>query len=195
MKKVIKLSIIILILIITIILINYIRNTVISNKIIISGNNFFNTSNYHITIKTETVNENYNLINEIYYKDSICLINTYNNNKLTEVYWKNYLTEECIAYYPDTLHTIDKFNEELITSIKNELILKDKSFSIFDFIMKKNNCYVIKDPYINRYFDKKTGLLIKKEYYFEENNTLNNISEYKFELNTVKDEQVKRPEV
>ena len=61
--------------------------------------------------------------------------------------------------------------------------------------MKKNNCYVIKDPYINRYFDKKTGLLIKKECYFEENNTLNNISEYKFELNTVKDEQVKKPEV
>ena len=60
MKKVIKLIIVIIILIIAIILINYIRNTVISNKIIMAGNDFFNSSNYHITIKT-TMSDDYNV--------------------------------------------------------------------------------------------------------------------------------------
>ena len=191
MKKVIKLIIVIIILIIAIILINYIRNTVISNKIIMAGNDFFNSSNYHITIKT-TMSDDYNVINEIYYKNDTCLINTYNNNKLTEIYWKNYLTEEKISYYPETLHTMNEFNEELITSLKDELMLKGNSVPIFDFIAKKDNSYIIKNQYINPYFNKETGLLVKKEYYLEENyNTLNNISEYKFELNTVTDEQVK----
>ena len=194
MKKVIKLIIVIIILIIAIILINYIRNTVISNKIIMAGNDFFNSSNYHITIKT-TMSDDYNVINEIYYKNDTCLINTYNNNKLTEIYWKN-LTEEKISYYPETLHTMNEFNEELITSLKDELMLKGNSVPIFDFIAKKDNSYIIKNQYINHYFNKETGLLVKKEYYLEENyNTLNNISEYKFELNTVTDKQVKKPEI
>ena len=195
MKKVIKLIIVIIILIIAIILINYIRNTVISNKIIMAGNDFFNSSNYHITIKT-TMSDDYNVINEIYYKNDTCLINTYNNNKLPEIYWKNYLTEEKISYYPETLHTMNEFNEELITSLKDELMLKGNSVPIFDFIAKKDNSYIIKNQYINHYFNKETGLLVKKEYYLEENyNTLNNISEYKFELNTVTDKQVKKPEI
>ncbi len=196
MKKLIKLIAIIIIIIIAILLVNYIRNFVILNKISNEGSRIFDSSNYHITINSKMINSDYNAVNEIYYKDNICLINTYVDNKLTEICWKNYLTDECITYYPDSLKTTNDFNDELISSIKDEIMLKNNKISIFNFIIKKDNYYIIKEKNQNSYFDKETGIFVKKEYNFEgEHNILDSIYEVKYQQNSVTDLDVKRPEI
>ncbi len=196
MKKIIKLIAIIIIIMIVILSVNYIRNIMILGKISNEGNRLFNSLNYHITINSKMINSDYNNINEIYYKDNICLINTYTDDKLIEICWKNYLTGECITYYPDTLKTTNDFNDELISSIKDDIMLKNNQISVFNFIIEKDNYYIIKEKNRKSYFDKETGMFVKKEYNFEgTHDVLNNICEVKCQQNNVTDLDVKKPEI
>lgn len=207
MKKFLKIFIIVVLIIFAILTINFIRNYIILNKINNAGNDFMNLSNYHITIKEQSHidnNEISNVFNDIYYKENICVINTYNLNELTEFYWKDFSTGEDLSYYPNTPESEAKFNEDLIKSIKIMNTIKYEKYGyakmFFSIIAKKDSCYVIENDEIDLkyFFDEKTGFLKKEELQWQLNDenksVVNSITEYTFESNTVSDENIKKPE-
>lgn len=201
MKKLIKPLIFVFIFLICIIVINFSRNYMIFQKILSRNNEIFNSSNYHIKCETNWQDKT---LNDIYYKDEICLINTYVNDVQTEVHWKNYLTNENYSYAVNIEPKIQfEFNQELLDSLKykeksvfqNKNILKE--CLCFNIIEVTEEYYIIKNDNYNEtsYYNKIDGTLIKTEYKYEDDASWNLTRNYVFELNTVTDKNIERPEV
>lgn len=205
MKKIAQIISIILIIILILFIINFTRNYIIIKRINSTGNNFFNSSNYHITsliTDYDTESNMHTVKNEIYHKDNFYRINTYNDDVLITIDWKNTSTNESISYYSSNLNNKDldifettSFNNDLIDSLISTAKIYEKAIiktALFSIISIKDSCYVIKEKYITNYFSKDNYLPHKKE-----TNALDFkfTQKYKFELNTVTDEQVKKPEI
>ena len=88
-------------------------------------------------IKLETRHNNEKIIiNEIYFKDNIILINNYENNILQTTDWKNTITGEKISY----IYTLDEgilesnsFNDTLIEKIKSVVSIDNSNTSFLKY--------------------------------------------------------------
>lgn len=198
LKIVLKTLIIILIVILVAILCIFIRNLIIFSKIRLMGDEILKSKNYHITISTSMPDYDYSVRNEIYYKDGIQTIYTYNHDELNEQFWKDCKTEETVSYahYGNLIYEIG-YNTEIINSV--EALMKLKEYSIFkncvsNIVEVEDGCYVFKaGKNFEIYYDKKSGELLKTVTLNEDLETINSVTEYKFEVDKVTDENVAKP--
>lgn len=192
MKKLVKVLIILIVILIMLLVINYIRNIVILEKIKNNGKQFINSNNYHVILKTTA--DNYNCTNEIYYKNNICLINTSQSGVLSEVYWKDYSTGECYAYYPITSDSRENvFNDDLIKSIKFRFEATNLNISPFSIITIKDDCYVLKNDFGEECYYNKENVSFIKATDINNSVTSNLISEFTVELDSVTDKDIEKP--
>ncbi|MBR3882697.1 MAG: hypothetical protein IKJ36_05485 [Clostridia bacterium] len=188
MKKISKIIILVIIIAISIIITNLITQKIITNNINKKSAEITTAKNMYIKLETR---HNYEkiIINEIYFKDNIILINNYENNILQTTDWKNTITGEKISY----IYTLDEgilesnsFNDTLIEKIKSVVSIDNSNTS---FLKKENNNYVYKMQDIF------------KKYYNSENYSLEKITceepfleeTYIFKFNTVTEEDVLKP--
>ena len=143
MKKISKIIILVIIIAISIIITNLITQKIITNNINKKSAEITTAKNMYIKLETR---HNYEkiIINEIYFKDNIILINNYENNILQTTDWKNTITGEKISY----IYTLDEgilesnsFNDTLIEKIKSVVSIDNSNTS---FLKKENNNYVYK---------------------------------------------------
>lgn len=192
MKKFLKIVCIIVVILVILVWANYLRNNSIIKKIISNGNESFNdeVKNFHIT-DTTTDSDNYNTSIEVYRKDNIYYIETYEDSKITKKEWKDYVTGEKIAFYTDG--TEAEFNDEYINTLSSIHMSKDFDVgSLFlKFINTEENCYVIKcDNNITYKYEKNSGLL--KEVI---SGNMGYVEKYSYEFNTVTDAEIQKPEI
>lgn len=206
MKKIFKILVIVFIICFVIFIINCLRNYTIIKKIQEQGNRIF-SSNYHITCTiTKPYQENYNYKTEIYYKDNICKIDSYNNNILETISWKNFLTQESISNIitSDEVIKDNSFNEELLKSLKGAYFLEEISNinllkkCAFLIIKSEDSFYIINNGEHNStYYDKSNGLLIKNQTIIEDEEfkDLSNVITYNAELDCVSDDEISKDNI
>ena len=203
MKNLLKLFFLIFILVITIFSINLIRNYFILNKI--HKLNFETYKNLNNFYYTDTLTYSYSTGNfqnaktEIYYKDEIILLKTYDSDKLTQTIWKNTNTNELIKLHENGTNSNENLDISLENYINNifPLLNKNLIFEIiknnpFMFIKSKNDYYIINDSQNKQelYILSYSGILDKL--YIQNENTS---FEYliNFEENIVTDKDIEKP--
>ena len=187
MKKILKLIILSLFVILLVIISNFIKNSIIINNINIRADEIFSANNLYIKVETKQNSEKI-ILNEIYCKENIILIKTYENNVLKTKDWKDTYTgkTKSYMYLSDQIIETDSFNDELLKTIKGTTNL-DKS--VFCFIQKSDNYYVFDENNVfNKYYNIDTYTLEKMD------NIENSIeTSYTFKFNTVTDSDVEMP--
>lgn len=187
MKKFLKLIMLFLFIILLIIISNFIKNSIIINNINKKADEMFSANNLYIKVETKQNSKNI-ILNEIYCKENITLIKTYENNDLKTQEWKDTYTGKIKSYmyFPDQIIENDSFNDELLNTIKGDFYL-DK---FTNFFCKKNETNYIFNKYngFNKYYDLQTYILKNIV------NTENSIEiTYTFKLNTVTDLDIEMP--
>lgn len=195
MKKNVKIGIILLVLLIVIIMgINCVRNYQIYEKIEKAGNNFFYSSNYQIVGKDSMGNNNY-----LYFKNDIWVLERIGNTRddTGDFYWKNNITGEEVFTYQKIYEAEGTYAdyEGTITELKKLATLELSNKLLFDVITEEDGCYVVKrrGNGWETLYDKETGLPKKDRQVL--NGKVMTETEYTFELNTVTDDMLEKPEV
>ena len=198
LKVFLRFLIVILIIILIIIGCVFVKNLIIFGTIRMKGRSILKSDNYKITILSTMPDFDYLVKKEIYKKDNIQTIYKYNHEDLNEVCWKDYSTDEAFGYVTTVKGNYEvEYRTELIDEV--ERLMKVKDFSLFkncisNAVETKDNCYVFKaGKNYEIYYDQFTGELIKTVVYNDDLETVNLVNEYKFELDNVVDENIKKP--
>lgn len=198
LKVVLKISIVVLVIILIAILCVFGKNLIIFGTIRLKGNKIIKSNNYHVTITSSMPDYDYSVRKEIYTKDNLQTIYVYNHNELNEINWKDYSSEETIAYVTTTQGNYNiEYNSEIINEL--ESLMKLKEFSLLkncvsNIVETKDGCYVFKaGKNYEIYYNQFSGELVKTVTYNDDLETINIVHEYKFELDKVVDENVAKP--
>ena len=198
LKVILRISIVILVIILIAILCIFGKNLIIFGTIRLKGNKIMKSDNCHVTITSSMPDYDYSVRKEIYTKDNLQTIYVYNHDELNEINWRDLSSGESLAYVATTQGNYDiDYNVEIINEL--ESLIKLKEFSLFkncvsNILETKDGCYVFKaGKNYEIYYDQFSGELVKTVTYNNDLETINIVHEYKFELDKVEDENVKKP--
>ncbi len=198
LKVILRILIVLLIIILIIIGCVFVKNLIIFGTIRSKGSEILKSNNYHVTINSVMPDYDYLEKKEVYTKDNLQTIYTYNHDDLNEVCWKDYSSDESFGYVITSKGNYDiDYRIEIINEI--EKLVKLKDFSLFkncisNVVETKDGCYVFKaGKNYEIYYNQFSGELVKTVIYNDDLETINKTTEYKFELDKVIDENVKKP--
>ncbi len=198
LKIFLRMLIVILIIILIIIGCVFVKNLIIFGTIRMKGKDILKADNYKISIVSSMPDYDYSVKKEIYFKDDIKAIYTYNHDELNEICWKNYSSDESVGYAITVNGNYEvEYKTEFIEEVEN--LIKLKEFSVFkncisNVVETKDGCYVFKaGKNYEIYYDQFSGELVKTVVYNDDLESINLVNEYKFELDNVVDENIKKP--
>lgn len=198
LKIFLRMLIVILIIILIIIGCVFVKNLIIFGTIRMKGKDILKADNYKISIVSSMPDYDYSVKKEIYFKDDIQTIYTYNHDELNEICWKNYSSDESVGYAITVNGNYEvEYKAEFIEEVEN--LIKLKEFSVFkncisNVVETKDGCYVFKaGKNYEIYYDQFSGELVKTVVYNDDLESINLVNEYKFELDNVVDENIKKP--
>lgn len=198
LKFVLRIAIVVLIIMLIAIGCVFGKNLIIFGTIRLKGREILKSDNYHVTITSTMPDYDYLVKKEIYTKDNLQTIHVYNHEDLNEVHWKDYSSNESVGHVITIKgsYKVD-FDTKIIDEI--ETLIKLKNFSMLkncvsNLVETKDGCYVFKaGRNYELYFNQFSGELVKTIVYNDDLETINMVNEYKFELDNVIDENVKKP--
>lgn len=174
MKKILKFLGLVLIITIILLGIIFLRNYLILKKISDLQNSFeVDYNNLHVKVVTDILDEYLgDTTTEIYWYDNKVLENnTYirkrDNQNIKYYYYKDYMTGE-IKQSGEPVVKQDDYDPKVwieeMSIYKIYDFKEDLKFSWFNIITVEDNCYKLKKISDIIYFDKDTGIMVKKEF-------------------------------
>ena len=197
MERIIKLSILLAVIVLVGVCAFVASNYMIYEDILAKSNEILNSKNYYVLIETTAPETDLLIRNELYCKNDIYLVKTYNHEELYSCDWKNFLNDEDASrvYFGEKSYR-SEFDEEAKKTLEKDMLLD--GWDIFAQSFKKpdevNGCYKVDaGQNIIYYFNMETLELVKKEILTEDFSRVFETITYKVELNNVTDENVEKP--
>ena len=198
MEKIIKLIIVLAVIVLIAVCAFVASNYMIYKDILAKSNEILNSKNYHVAIETTAPETDLLIKNEVYCKGDVYLVRTYNHDELYSCDWKNFSSNEDSSrvYFGEKSYK-SEFDEETKKSLEKDMLLD--GWDIMSQSFKKpdevDGCYKLDaGQNLIYYFNKESLELVKKEILTEDFSSVFETISYKFELNNVTEDNIKKPE-
>ena len=124
MERIIKLSILLAVIVLVGVCAFVASNYMIYEDILAKSNEILNSKNYYVLIETTAPETDLLIRNELYCKNDIYLVKTYNHEELYSCDWKNFSNDEDASrvYFGEKSYK-SEFDEETKKTLEKDMLL------------------------------------------------------------------------